>query len=145
MTIPFPGHGNAVISVGRTKADTDGAWLMLDGELRSEPATTGEGGASLIEYWTSPRETYIHGFARPSATHAVIGFEDGSTDSADIVGQHFFYGVTPNRRERGQRPVSFTILDANGRVLDQVGRSTLLEAFGIPVGGGRLKTETPSP
>lgn len=120
-----------------------GAWLTLDGQLTAEPTTTELGGGSLSRFWTTAGVAYIHGFARPSATHGAISFEDGSTDNVEIVAQHFFYPVTPDHLEPGHRPTSFTILDASGHVLDQVDGSTLQAALSVPAGGGQLTTGTP--
>jgi hypothetical protein len=126
ITIAYPGHSDAVLSVGRTAAGTDGAWLTIDG-LRQPAYSSTDRGKSVIQAWSYPGLSFVHGFARPSATRAVISFQDGSQADVRIVHQFFLYRVTPANLVRGHRPVAFKILDANGRVLDQVTQRTLNE------------------
>jgi hypothetical protein len=145
MTTAYAGHDDVVISVGRTKAGTDGAWMTIDGLRRSIPSATDADGKSGIDFWSGSRDAYLVGFARASATRAAVGFEDGSADTVRIVEGHFFYAVTPAHLERGHRPTVFKLLDASGRVVDQVGRSSLLAALSIRNGGLRLETEAPAP
>lgn len=124
ITISYPGHSNAVLSIGRTKAGTDGAWLTIDGQRQPAYSSTDDG-KSVIQVRSYPGLSFIHGFARQAATRAVITYQDGSQDDVPIVQQFFFYRVAPAHLVAGHQPVSFKVIDASGQVLDQITQRTL--------------------
>ena len=126
VTIRYAGHSNAALSIGRTKAGTDGAWLTIDGERQSEYSHTIDG-MSIIQAWSYPGLSFLHGYARPEATHATISYEDGTTDNVPLVQHFFFYRVMPDHLKPGHLPTSFKILDVNDHTLDQMTQPRILE------------------